>query len=360
LEDLNWKRFRRLIGPANAELARYDGILLAMINPSVLLSPLTTQEAVLSSRIEGTRATLQEVLEFECSKGRKLEDNQDIHEIINYRQAMGDAVQSLHERPICLNLLRDIHSKLMDSVRGQNRARGEFRRIQNFIGRPGATIENATYIPPDPSHVMDHLSNLEKYIHYDEDDKLVQLAVIHAQFEIIHPFLDGNGRVGRILIPLFLFEKKLVSSPMFYMSAYLENHRDEYYARLLAITKENDWEGWIEYFLQAIVEQAKINTEKARAILDLYEQKKEKIAKLTASKYSIQVVDALFDRPIFQTSDFIERSKIPARTAKRLLRILLDGQILYLLQEKSGSISATWMFRKLFAIAEGLSDQINE
>ncbi len=352
LGELDWKRFRRLVGPSNAALARYDGILQAMINPEVLLSPLMTQEAVLSSRIEGTQATLEEVLEFEASR-QPLERNQDVQEILNYRSAMRMAVASLEKRPICLNLLKEIHGVLMDSVRGQNKARGEFRREQNYIGRPGARIEEATFVPPEPLAVEAHLRNWEQYIHYEEDDRLVQLAIIHAQFELIHPFLDGNGRVGRILLPLFMFEKGSLSSPMFYLSEYLESHRDEYYDRLRVVSQDEDWEGWVEFFLMGIIEQARVNANKAKAILDLYNQKKVSVADLTRSQYSIHAVDFLFGCPIFQTSEFVERSGIPEKTAQRVLKKLVDGGLLVTLREGGGRRGATLMFPELISLAEG-------
>jgi Fic family protein len=165
LSKLDWKRFLRLIGPANAALARYDGILQAMINPGVLLSPLTTQEAVLSSRIEGTQATLEEVLQFEARYDDDLERNQDIREIINYRSAIHAAVESLRNRPICLNLFKEIHSILLDSVRGRDKARGEFRRVQNFIGAPKSSIDQAVFVPPKPLSLEKQVRNLENYIH---------------------------------------------------------------------------------------------------------------------------------------------------------------------------------------------------
>ena len=250
LQNIDWVKFVNLIGKANAELARYDGILQGIINPHVLLSPLTTKEAVLSSRIEGTQASLVEVFEFEASKQADIqtEKQKDIQEIINYRKSMGIAVNWLAKKPITINMIKEVHSILLDSVRGKDKGRGRFRTVQNWIGRPGTSIEQAEYVPPEPMRIMEFLSNFEKYIHYEEKDILVQLAIVHAQFEIIHPFVDGNGRVGRILIPLFLYEKRLLSLPMFYISEYFETNRDEYYDRLKAITSEKRWEEWIEFF----------------------------------------------------------------------------------------------------------------
>ncbi|HUW62674.1 MAG TPA: Fic/DOC family N-terminal domain-containing protein [Candidatus Bathyarchaeia archaeon] len=352
LKDLDWRPFRRLVGPANAALARYDGIVQAIPDAQVLLSPLTTQEAVLSSRIEGTQANLEEVLEFEARK-RDPESNNDIREIINYRTAMYMAVDALKQRPICLNLVLDIHRVLLDSLRGRDKARGEFRRVQNYIAGNGPGIERAAFVPPEPSIVLPHIRNLEKYIHNDEeDDRLVQLAIVHAQFELIHPFVDGNGRVGRILLPLVLFEKHLLSAPIFYLSAYLNEHRDEYCDRLGAISASKDWAGRIEFFLTAVIEQARINTDKVKAIRTLYEMKIEKVRQLTHSEYTVKAVDCIFGSPIFLSTDFFNRCGIPRPTAKRILKALISEGILEILREGSGRQPAALLFAKLVKITE--------
>ncbi|MFH0948151.1 MAG: Fic/DOC family N-terminal domain-containing protein [Elusimicrobiota bacterium] len=350
LESVDWVRFITLIGRANAELARYDGILQSIINPRVLLSPLTTNEAVISSKIEGTQASLEEVLQYEASPDMKTEKYDDIREIINYREAMRFAIQWLKEKPITLNLMKQMHGILLDSVRGKDKGRGYFRTSQNYIGKPGTPIEQATYVPPSPLILIEHLSNFEKYIHYDEKDRLVQLAIIHAQFEIIHPFLDGNGRIGRILIPLFLFEKKVINSPMFYISEYFENNRDEYYAKLKVITEENKWNDWIEFFLRAVIEQAKANSNKAKAIQDLYDKKKTLIVEITHSQYAIKIIDTLFAQPIFNTTDFIKHSHIPKPSAMRFLKMLRKEEVLSTLKEGSGRRAEVMMFNKLINI----------
>lgn len=356
IDDIDWASHIPLIAQANAALARYDGILETMVNPALLLSPLTTQEAVLSSRIEGTQATLEEVLEFEADPKRKLEPSKyaDIQEIINYRRAMDHAVELLKKKPLCLNLIKELHAILLNSVRGANKARGEFRRIQNWIGLAGCPIEEATFVPPSPDVLPQALDNWEKYLHYDEKDRLVQLAVIKAQFELIHPFLDGNGRIGRMLVPLFLYEKKLLSQPMFYLSAYLERNREPYYRALNDISTKADWNGWIRFFLTAVTEQAKENTRKARAILDLYEEMKRRIPEITRSQYAIQTIDALFASPIFQSAEFVRRSHIPKDSAYRILSELKRARIIQDLREGRGRRAAIMIFTEVLAITENL------
>lgn len=351
LDEITWSSLVSLISEANSALARYDGHLEGIPNPRVLLSPLLTQEAVLSSKIEGTQATLEEVLEFEADP-RPTERYEDIEEILNYRKALSFAEEELKNRPLCLNLIRNMHGVLLDGVRGQNRGRGEFRRIQNWIGKPNTPIEEATYIPPSPDKLLDYLSNWEKYCHYDEKDRLVQMAIIHAQFELIHPFLDGNGRIGRILIPIFLYEKKVLSSPMFYISAYFESTRGEYYERLLSISSESDWTGWIEYFLNAIAEQARRNSQKAKVIMTLYNSMKETITDLTHSRFAIQTLDFLFNRPIFSSSLFTTASQIPRASSARILRSLENGEVIKSIREAKGRMPALYIFPQLLNIVQ--------
>jgi len=284
-------------------------------NAEVLLSPLTTQEAVLSSRIEGTQATLGEVLKFEAGEepehpSRRL----DIHEIINYRQALKTAEEKLKTKPFNLNLLLELHSILLDSVRGRDKGRGQFRTIQNWIGAPGSTIDTAAYVPPEPTRFLDLLDNWEKYYHMERPDPLVQLAMVHAQFEIIHPFVDGNGRLGRILIPLFLHEKGILGRPIYYLSEYLDAHRTEYIEHLRALDKQDGaWNRWIEFFLVALTEQAKLNAAKARKMIDLYEEKKAKVINLTRSQYAVPLLDALFEKPVLRSTISLAEAICPAR-----------------------------------------------
>jgi Fic family protein len=241
----------------------------------------------------------------------------------------------------------------MDSVRGAGKTPGAFRLEQNWIGQPGSTIEQASFVPPSPLQLQDHLEAWERYVSGDDVDVLVQCAVVHAQFELLHPFQDGNGRIGRLLIPLFLFQKRALFEPMFYLSEYLEAHRDRYYAQLRAISKAGDWSGWIAFFLDAIVQQAKDNTRRVQEILHLYEDMKRRIAALTHSQHAIAVLDALFDRPIFQSGDFVLRSGIPKGTALAFLQKLKEANILFALREASGRRPAVLAFRDLLNCAEG-------
>ena len=355
VQDLDFGVLVGLVGQANAELARYDGMLKGVVNPSILLSPITTQEAVLSSRIEGTQATLDEVLEHDAGQEYEEEKTRDIKEIINYRQVLLFATRELDNRPLSLNMLKTMHSVLMDSVRGQNKTPGQFRTDQNWIGPAGCSIDNATFVPPSPFQLQDHLESWEKYVLSNDIDVLIQAAIVHAQFELIHPFRDGNGRIGRLLIPLFLFSKGCVSSPVFYLSAYLEANREDYYSCLQSISSDGAWERWISFFLQGVVEQAQENASKVVAVLDLYEMMKERIRGITHSQYTVQLLDALFARPIFQTSDIVQITGLPKQTVMPWIRQLKDDGVLVTLREASGRRPGRMAFRELLNVAEGRS-----
>lgn len=354
--DLDWSSLIPMIGRANRAIAGYGGILSALPNPALLLSPLTTREAVLSSRIEGTQATVGEVLRFEAGDSPQQESRlQDIHEIQNYRAALRTAERDLVRKPFGLNLLRRLHGVLMNSVRGLDRAPGEFRRIQNWVGAPGSTIETATFVPPPPEAVIVHLDNWERYYHADQPDPLVQLAVLHGQFELIHPFLDGNGRMGRLIIPLYLYEKKLLSRPMFYLSDWLERNRADYYRHLRGLSANPPaWNAWVSFFLMGMEAQAQANVKTAASILALYERLKDRILEISRSTWSIRLLDAIFRSPVFTSSSLNLRKPAPTRPAlNNLLRTLQSDGILKVLQEGSGSRGTVYALRELLKITEG-------
>lgn len=315
IDGIDWEGLVPLIGRGNREIARYDGMLQGIPDPNVMLSPFTSQEAVLSSKIEGTRATLDDVLQHDAGRSPAEKSRQeDIFEIANYRSALQYAQSALKERKFSLGLLKELHQRLLSSVRGKNKQPGKLRTQQNWIGTSGSPIEEAFFIPPPPHLVQDYLDNFIAYYHLDRPDPLVQLAILHAQFEIIHPFDDGNGRLGRMLIPLFLYEKKILSEPMFYLSGYLERNREEYVARLRALGKEpTAWNAWIQFFLHALIEQANMNTDTTKKILSLYAELKRQVIELTHSQYSVPLLDYMFSKPVFLPADLARQTAMPSR-----------------------------------------------
>lgn len=353
---LDWPRLIPLIGPANAAVAKYEGVLAGVPNPDVLLGPITAQEAVLSSRIEGTQATLGEVLEFEAigdPNDESTPKKADIREVLNYRRALHEATRLLDTLPLSQRVVRETHRVLMDGVRGRNKAPGEYRQVPNWIGAAGCTLEQARFVPVGADALPGAMDGWERYLHADAPDRLVQLALVHAEFEAIHPFLDGNGRLGRLLVPLFLFSHGLLSRPNLYLSGYLEANREEYYDRLLAVSRDDDWTGWCAFFLRAIIAQSDANREKAQAILALYTERKRWIVDAIPSQYAVRALDWMFRRPIFKTADFVDHAEVPEATARRILRLGREGGLLRVLIEGSGRRGAVLMFPELLNIAEG-------
>ena len=354
--DLNWSQLIPLIGPANAAVARYDGKLSSVPNAALLLSPLTTQEAVLSSRIEGTQTTIGEVLEFEAkgdTDDLTSKREADIWEVINYRKAMHTAVKMLDEFPLSQRIIREAHRILLRSVRGHSKSPGNYRKTPNWIGPPGCTVDNARFVPISADKLPKAMSLWERYIHENVLDRLTQLAILHAEFEALHPFLDGNGRLGRMCVPLFMHSQKIISGPMFYISAFFESNRDEYYERLLAVSRDGDWTGWCAFFLKAIIAQSEKNLQIATAILDLYNDMKNRFVDLTHSQYAIHALDWMFEHPIFKSSDFVRSSQIHRPTAARILSILKEEGILGIIEESRGRKASILAYRELLNITEG-------
>lgn len=352
--ELEWARLIPYIGPAAAAVARYDGLLTAIPSPDVLLSPLTTQEAVLSSRIEGTQATMGEVLEFEAGReASSPERREEIHEVLNYRAAMHEAEKLLASLPLSQRVIRDAHRVLMTGVRGHGKSPGEYRRIPNWIGPPGCAIDDARYVPIGAEKLPDAMGAWERYLHADAPDRLVQLAVIHAEFESLHPFLDGNGRLGRMIVPLYMWQTGLIHRPMFYISAYFEARRDAYYEALLSVSRDGDWTGWSRFFLEGVRVQAEDNLAKGKAILELYQTLKRRVAEMTRSQYAIHALDWIFQRPIFKSRDFIQTAGVPAATAKRLLSVLVREGVLRRLAIGRGRTGSVLVFPDLLNRAEG-------
>ncbi|HEX6036944.1 Fic family protein [Longimicrobium sp.] len=352
--DIRWEVLIPLLGPSAAAVARYDGMLAAIPNADVLLSPLTTQEAVLSSRIEGTQATMGEVLGFEAGQGAASPARQeDIHEILNYRSAMREAEALLRTLPLSLRVVRAAHRVLMSGVRGGLSAPGEYRQVPNWIGPPGCSMEAARFVPIDAAGLPRAMGEWERFAHEPMPDQLVKLAVLHAEFEALHPFLDGNGRIGRMLVPLFMWQEGLIRRPMFYISAYFEARREEYYARLLGVSESNDWTSWCVFFLEAVQAQAEQNLEKAQGMFRLYEEMKVAFADATRSQYAIRALDWIFAHPIFRTSVFVQGSGIPAATATRFVRVLRENGILREAVPASGRRAGLLVFPSLLNLAEG-------
>ena len=286
----------RLASEADRALGRLDGVATVLPNPDLFVSMYVRQEAVLSSQIEGTQSTLEDVLQFEVdTKGREFP--KDIQEVVNYVRAMNYGLERLQTLPLSLRLIREIHGKLLEGVRGSHRTPGEFRTSQNWIGPPGCTLSAATFVPPPVHEMHEALDNTEKFLHDNSLPLLIQCGLAHAQFETIHPFLDGNGRVGRLLITFLLCHRQALGRPLLYLSHYLKQHRAAYYDRLMAIRNDGDWEGWLKFFVRGVCEVSQKATETARNIVRLREEHRRVLSeKLLPEKPTAAAPDSLQSR----------------------------------------------------------------
>lgn len=355
IKTLDWAALVPVLGEANRAVARFDGMMAHLRNPALLRTPLTTREAVLSSKIEGTVATISDVLRFEAGDAQESERKRlDIEEIVNYRNALRTAERELRTRPFSLNLVLKLHKVLLTSVRGHNKAPGAWRRSQNYLGRPGSTMAEATFVPPTPERMMTGLDNWERYYHAEEKDPLVQLALVHAQFEFLHPFLDGNGRIGRILIPLFLYDKKILSSPSFYLSEYFEEHREEYIERLGDLSNGGKaWDRWCSFFVQAVTVQADSNIRRVTAVLKLYERQKRRMLEMTSSRYGIPLLDVMFAQPVFKAGSLVRSPGMPQKPQlMKMLEKMVEARMLRVLVEGSGRRAAVYSLHELVQACE--------
>lgn len=309
--------YEKLVGEitkANIAISRLDVLLSQLQNPRLLARTFATREAVLSSQIEGTQATLSEVLEHEAQAGVNPESTpkeQDFREILNYRRALERGVAILKDKPLTENVIKELHAILLQSVRGHNKAPGDFRRELVYIGKLGMGKENASYVPPLPKEIPELFSNFTNYINGSEErDLLIQIGVAHYQFEAIHPFKDGNGRIGRLLISLMLYEKKLLSHPFIYLSEFFEEHRQEYYDLLRDVSERGDWNSWLSFFLRGLEVQAKKAQEATRGILELHRSLAERVSGEMHSQYANMFLDAMFVHPFFTSSMIHATTKI--------------------------------------------------
>ncbi|MCK4532393.1 Fic family protein [bacterium] len=301
-------------------------------NPNLLVAPYIRKEAVQSSRIEGTQASLSDILYYEASKEKPKYN--DVLEVLNYLRAINYGLSRLKNLPLSLRLVREIHLKLMEGVRGERMKPGEFRTTQNWIGPPGCSLANATYVPPPVPEMTEALGQWEKFLHADDSiAPLIKCALMHYQFEAIHPFLDGNGRVGRLLITFYLYEKGYLEYPILYLSDFFEKYRSEYYDLLLGVSQAGHWDEWLKYFLRGVAKQAKAAEETGHKILSLQHKYRQQLHEKSVSTPVFQLLDMLFLNPFVSLPGISDYLKITWPTAKASVEHLVKFRIL---QEVSG------------------------
>ncbi len=296
---------RTLLSEADRALGRLDGSVQTIPDPDLFVYMYIRQEAVFSSQIEGTQSSLQDLLAAEADIF-STERPGDVDELVNYVRAMNRGLEWLEELPVSVRLIRNIHAELLAGVRGSNKMPGEIRTSQNWIGSGFVDLQNATYVPPPPSEVGNALANLETFLHaHDDIPLLIKIGLAHAQFETIHPFLDGNGRVGRLLITFLLCERGVLLKPVLYLSAFFKRHRSEYYDRLQAVRDTGDWEQWLAFFLRGVIEVSQQAVDTARSIQTLREHHRnaitEELDRSAANGH--RVLEQLYTHPIVSVED---------------------------------------------------------
>ncbi len=306
------------LSAADRALGELAGLGQALPNPHLLIQPLIHREAVLSSRIEGTRASLVDLYAYEAVQLTLFEFPEDVKEVRNYVRALQYGLERLSSLPVSLRLMRELHAYLLEGVRGEQWTPGEFRRSQNWIGSPGSTIETAAYVPPPVNEMQQALGDLEKFIHQPDDlTPLIRLALIHYQFEAIHPFLDGNGRIGRLLNSLLLYDWDLLPQPVLYLSAYFEANRQAYYDHLLSISQTGSWQEWFIYFLSGVQIQAQDTIGRVQRLQALRDGYRERFQRTRASARLLQVIDWLFAQPVFTIPQLRDTLGVNYPTAQR-------------------------------------------
>lgn len=324
-----------LLSQADRALGRLDGSTDALPNPELFVFMYVRKEAVLSSQIEGTQASLIDVLEFE-SKALEPENPQEVAEVVNYIAAVNHGLERLNTLPVSLRLIREIHKELMQGVRGSQREPGEFRHTQNWIGSGGCSLNNASYVPPPPHEMNQSLDNLEKFLHDPMPiPALIKIGLAHAQFETIHPFLDGNGRTGRLLITFLLCEQNILQRPLLYISHYFKRYRSEYYDRLQAVRDTGNWERWLKFFLQGVYEVAQEASATARQIVNMKEEHRQLILNSMGrrSGNALALIENLYSRPIITVEQVEEIIQLSYPNANTLVKDLCS---LGLLEEITG------------------------
>ncbi len=312
-----------LLSRADRMLGRLDGVTETLPDPELFVAMYVQKEAVLSSQIEGTQASLVDVFDGDQSR----EKREDIGDIVNYVGAMNYGLERLKEFPLSLRLLREIHQVLLSSGRGSKRSPGEFRTTQNWIGAPGCTLREATFVPPNVPDMNEAMGDLELYLHSEDGlPPLIKIALVHAQFETIHPFLDGNGRMGRLLITFWLCQQKILSQPLLYISYYFKRNRQDYYDRLMVVRKTGDWEQWIKFFLKGIAETSEEAISTAKEILALKKVCEDMIVR-SNNNYR-QLLDLLFRVPVIDKQEVAERLNVSQPTANRIVEQFCELGIL--------------------------------
>lgn len=350
---IDYQRLAKHLTAATGALARYDAKLESLHNKELLLAPLRNAEAVVSSRIEGTVATLDEILKIQADVEDEEEDHsayrQEAIEVYSYTRAVRHAQALIYGGlPISSRLIREAHSRLLFFGRGADKDPGVFKRDQNYVA--DKRNRRILFVPASVASLEDGIAALERYVHDDDIEPLVQTAVMHAEFEALHPFKDGNGRLGRMLVPLNLWQRNVIHAPHLYVSAAIEERREEYVDRLRDVSASGNWNDWITFFLEILQRQAELNMEITEKIGALYTEMQGRFRVVLNSQWSPLALDYVFAKPVFRNSAFTASAGIPSQTAHRLSRQLVDAGILTVVEPASGRRASLLAFQPLLEI----------
>ncbi len=351
--SLDYGQFIDQLIRATDALARYDQMLKNMHNSEILLAPIRNQEAVISSRMEGTVSTMDEILKYEADYDPANEHSMNVRteviETILYQRALKAAQQAVEAGyPLSQSLIKGMHQHLLSFGRGASKSPGQYKNEQNYL--VDKLKKEILFIPITPEKLQDGLDNLFKYIEESRHPTLVKTSLTHIEFEALHPFKDGNGRIGRMLITLMLWDSGTISAPHFYISSYLEDNKSVYIDTMRKVSRDGDWESWCIFFLQAIEQQAIQNLLISERIKNLYEEMKEIFSNLLSSKWSVAALDFVFTNPVFRNNKFTTKSVIPAASAARFTRLLLENNLIITLEEASGRRSGLYSFEPLMKL----------
>jgi Fic family protein len=345
---LSWEMLDA-ITRAERAVANLRGVGATLPNPHLLIAPFARREAVLSSRIEGTQASVGDLVAFEA--GNTPADAADVQEVANYVAALDYGLERLKEFPLSLRFIREVHERLMRGVRGGSSNPGEFRHLQNWIGAPGSRIADAKYVPPPVPDMQQALDSFEKFLHAPSHlPALIRFALIHYHFEAIHPFLDGNGRVGRLLITFLFHTEELLDHPLLYLSGFFEQHRADYYRLLLNVSQHGDWKAWIDYFLRAVTEQANDAVRRASTLLALRQEYRKRTTSARSSALLGAMIDRLFELPAITITAAARELDVTYRAAKMNVEKLVASGIL---NEPATGRNRVYMAREIIDLLEG-------
>lgn len=352
-EQLNFEKLMIPLAKATDAIARYDQMLKTMHDNEILLAPLRNQEAVVSSRMEGTVSTMDEILKYEADSDGHREDTSmarsEVIETILYQRSLLMAQKAIQDGyPLSESLIKSLHQRLLYFGRGADKTPGKFKTEQNYIA--DSSRRNILFTPISPERLNDGLQNLFTFIEASEWPHLIKIAITHLEFEALHPFKDGNGRVGRMIIALMLWKFEIISAPHFYISRYFEDNKAEYIDRMRSVSEESNWDDWCIFFLEAIESQAQQNLEIAEKIKALYEEMKVVFSEQLSSKWSVVALDYIFTNPVFRNNKFTSNSGVPKPTAARFTRKLVESGLIRTVEESSGRRSALYSFEPLMEL----------